>query len=155
MANKKQSDTPDQESNQESSKIELQLKQAQEAVLRAQADYQNLIRRTREDKSQLIKIANMELIQALLEPIDHLDLAAKQINNDGLDMIVYQFKKTLAEFGVEEIATPDQFFDVNQMEVVENLAPDKSEDQLKVVEVMKTGYKLNGMVIRHAKVVVG
>lgn len=165
--------------NKNQEQMEQDLKQAQEAVLRAQADYQNLLRRTREEKIRISQMANMELILAILEPLDNLELACQQIDDAGLKMVIDQFKRTLEQFGVSEIDPEGQDFDVNTMEAVEkpsfDLAPSSSagkqdkearspsnsagrqkpEDQMKVIEVRKKGYQLNGVVIRHAKVVVG
>jgi len=131
-----------------------QLKSAQETILRAQADYQNLLRRTQEDRIKTAKLANLEIVLSLLEPLDNLELAAKQIKDPGLDMVVIQFNNLLSQFGVEKIKAEGEKFDVNTMEVVENLDQSKPDIELVVKQVRKSGYLLNGQVIRHAKVVV-
>ena len=123
---------------------------AKESELRSMADYHNLVRRTQEDRAKLVKFANRELIIDLLQPLDHLSLAAQQLNDAGLTMTLQQLWKVLNEYGVEEINPVNQAFDVNLMEVVETQGEGET-----VITVVKKGYKLNGEVIQHAKVIVG
>jgi molecular chaperone GrpE len=130
--------------------IQQELTQAQEREKRALADYQNLVRRNQEERLKLLKLANRELIEALLQPIGHLTMAAQQINDRGLDMVVQDFWKVLEEVGVEEINPEGEKFDLETMEVV-----DKEGKGEVVTKVVKRGYKLNGEVIQHAKVIVG
>lgn len=130
------------------SQATVQLAEAQEKAARALADYQNLVRRTQEDRAKLVRMANAELISALLQPLEHLELAAQQSGEQGVAMVLEQFKKALAEFGLEEIAVLGQDFDVVTMEAVEGSIQGK-----KVKTVVQKGYKLNGQIIQHAKVI--
>lgn len=123
---------------------------AKESELRSLADYHNLVRRTQDDRIKLVKFANKELISDLLQPLDHLGLAADQLNDSGLNMTIQQLWKVLNEYGLEEINPLNQPFDVTLMDVVE-----KKGDTEIVTNVIKKGYKLNGEVIQHAKVAVG
>ncbi len=131
-----------------------QLDRLKEQLLRSQADYQNLVRRGQEDRARFAKLATQDLVEALLQPLDHLEMAASQLSDPGLDMVVHQFQQVLNQFGVEEIECLGEEFDPIFMEVVENKAADSSQ-QAVVKKVVSKGYKLNGVVIRHAKVVVG
>lgn len=138
-------------------KLETALAEAQTAAqkakdseLRSLADYQNLVRRTQEDRARLVLFANKDLIEDLLQPLNHLGLAAAQLKDAGLQMTVDQLWQALQKYGLEEINPLNQPFDLNTMEVVE-----KKGDSDNVVGVVSKGYKLNGEVIQHAKVVVG
>lgn len=138
--------------------LEAQLQQAQEAVKRSQADYQNLVRRSREEKIAFMQRANHELVESILEPLGNLERAAAQLNDAGLDMVVNQFKTTLEQQGLAEISPLNQPFDPATMEAVE---AEESDDQAAtetqtpvVTEVRAKGYTLHNQVIRHAKVVV-
>lgn len=135
--------------------LEHELGQAQEATRRSQADYQNLVRRNQEERAALIKMAGRDIIESLLEPLHHLELAAAQLNDAGLNMVVHQFRHSLEQHGLEELHPVGQPFDIETMEVVEKTKPDVDEQKAVVVEVRSKGYKLNGSVIRHAKVVLG
>ncbi|MFZ5438181.1 MAG: nucleotide exchange factor GrpE [Patescibacteria group bacterium] len=127
--------------------LEEQLKVASEKEKRSLADYQNLLRRTQEERLKGIKLANQSLMEDLIQPLEHLEMAAAQLNDPGLNMVLDQLKKVLVNAGLEEIEVMGKDFDVNLMEAVE-----KKGQGNKVIEVVRKGYKLNGVVIQHAKV---
>ena len=86
---------------------------------------------------------------------DHLKLSLKNLNEEerknswveGVSYVLKQFKSTLEGQGVEEIKTEGEKFNHDEMEAV-----DGSGSVVKK-EVMP-GYKLQGKIIRPAKVVV-
>ncbi len=118
---------------------------------RALADYQNLVKRTQEQQGQARTYACLSLTERLLPVLDHLQLAAKHLNDPGLAMVVDQFKQALTAEGVVEITALNEPFDPMTMECVEQA--DGPKDQ--VIEVVSSGYKLSDRVIRPAKVKVG
>lgn len=128
---------------------ELQAKiiAAQESERRALADYQNLVKRTQDTQARMIKFANRELVSGLLQPLEHLDLAAAQLKDTGLDMVVKQFWQVLEQAGLQEIKALNQPFDPLSMEAVES-----GEQRQQVVKVIKKGYTFQGEVIQPAKV---
>lgn len=134
--------------------LQDQIVQAQDAERRARADYQNLVRRTQQERQQLIKLATKSLVSDLVQPVEHLSLAAAQLNDKGLDMVVHQFWQVLENHGLQEINPIDQDFDLETMEAVDTLEDVTEEDSV-VKSVVKRGYRLNGEVIQHAKVVLG
>lgn len=129
-------------------KLKIQNNDLKEREKRAFADYQNLVRRSRDERIQLIKMANQDILESLLEPFEHLQLAAQQLDDKGLEMVIHQFRTIFDSFGLEEIETLGKNFDVETMEVIE-----KQSKGIEVIKVMKKGYKLNGAVVQHAKVV--
>ncbi len=136
--------------NPEIAVLAEQVSALKEDVLRSQADYQNLLRRTQEERSKLIKLASASLVEDLVQPLDHLSMAVEQINDPGLEMVHKQFWSVLEQHGLAEIAVLGKTFDPRLMEVVE-----KNGDSDVVTKVVTRGYTLNGEVIRHAKVIVG
>jgi len=140
----------DEDSSTEWAQLQGELQSAREAQLRSQADYQNLQRRTQEERSRLVKMAAKELMSDLLQPLDHLSLAATQLKDQGLDMTMKQLWQTLEGYGLKEMEVMGQNFDVSLMEVVE-----RKESGEKVIGVVNRGYTLHGEVIKHAKVIVG
>jgi molecular chaperone GrpE len=136
--------------------LQLQLVQAQESERRAQADYQNVVRRSRDERLQFVKMATKDLVTDLLQPLEHLGLAAGQIDDTGLNMVVSQLWQKLADHGLEEIEVMGLPFDVSTMEAVENgeSATDEQSD-LVVTQVQRAGYKLSGQVVQFARVVMG
>lgn len=124
---------------------------AQDREFRARADYQNLVRRTQEDKGKLIKLAGKSLISDLLEPLSHLSLAADQLKDAGLSMVVKQLWQKLEQNGLQQLDVMGKPFDVTAMEATDITG----EGDLVVTHVVTPGYQLNGEVIQHAKVVLG
>ncbi len=127
---------------------DLQLSRAREQ--RLMADYQNLIRRNREEQSRWAKLATKDFVSELLLPLEHLMRASEQVQDAGLSMVVQQFWQTLERHGVQRIETIGQEFDVATMEAVEQV-----DDSLTVLSEVRPGFKLNGEVIQHAKVLLG
>jgi molecular chaperone GrpE len=128
--------------------LQLLLNASLEREKRVLADYQNLQRRSMEERAAFIKMANKDFCQVLLQPLEHLSLAATNLKDQGLNMVVDQFWKQLRDFGLEELEVMGQKFDLNTMEVV-----DKQGDGEKVTKIVRKGYKLNGEVIQHAQVI--
>lgn len=135
--------------------LEIQLQAARDRELRATADYQNLTRRTFEDRNKMAKLASREVIESVLQPLDHLLLAKNQLKDKGLDMVYQQFMRVLEDQGLEEIEVLGKKFDLETMEVVDKVEAEDKKDIERVMKVTQPGYRLNGEVIRHAKVVVG
>lgn len=128
--------------------LELALVQCQERERRALADYQNLVRQTQNQRANLIKLANADLLLSILESIEHLSVASEQLKDPGLELTIKELWQRLNAMGLEEIKVLNKKFDVDLMEVVE-----KTGDKEKVIKVLRKGYRLNGQVIQHAKVV--
>lgn len=123
--------------------------------LRALADYQNLLKQSGRDKEDFIKYALVDFLHSVLPVYDHLKmsmngLSEEEIKNpwaQGVSHVLKQFKDVLAHHGIEEIKTQGEAFDHETMEALEG------QGDLVKKEVMP-GYKLNGKVIRAAKVIV-
>ncbi len=129
--------------------LQQQLADSLEREKRVLADYQNLVKRNREERIKFLQLANQSLVETLLSPLEHLGLAAEQIEDQGLNMVIRDFWQVLEEAGVEEIYPKGEKFDLETMEVT-----DKKGDGETVIKVVRRGYRLNGQVIQHAKVIV-
>src|SRR5579859_1646107 len=140
---------------QELENLQKSLVDAQEDSRRAMADYQNLMRRTREERLRMVKLAGRSVIEGLIAPFEHLYLAKAQLKDPGLDMVYQQFLQALQNEGLEVVDPLGKEFDPHFMEVVSKEPTDDEKQIGKVLKVVKRGYKLNGEVIEHAKVVVG
>lgn len=133
----------------DSQKIKKDKEDWKNKYLRALADYQNLEKRAREEKEEIVKGANTGLLLKLLPFLDHLDKAEIFIKDDGLKMTKEQFEKTLRAAGLEEIHILGKEFNPHLAEAIDVIPGEK--DNL-VVEVLKKGYKFNNKVLRVAQV---
>jgi len=116
---------------------------------RALADYQNLEKRYEREKRDFIAFANANLILRLLTVLGHLEKAALSLKDEGLDLVVTEFKKVLEEEGIEEIKAEGAEFNPQLMEAIETI---KGEKENSVAEVIKKGYLLKGKLLLPAKV---
>lgn len=131
--------------------LEAEKAAAQEAYKRALADYKNLEFRSRQERVQLVKRANADLLESLIPTLDNLELTQKHFPDPSLKMIATDFWKTLESFGVTRLETLNQPFDAATMEAVDTAAgPEQT-----VVAEQRAGYQLGDAVLRHATVVVG
>ena len=128
----------------------------EDKYLRAIADYQNLLKQTAKEKAEFGQFARENFLHEILPVYDNLKLSLQHTDREaekngwleGIKHIAKQFKGVLENMGVEEIHTTGKKFDHNTMEALEG----KGEH---VVKEIVPGYKLNGKIIRAAKVVVG
>jgi molecular chaperone GrpE len=134
-----------------------------EDELRRAADTENYKRRLRLEKENAVKYANEQLISDLLDPIDNFARAieAADLTKDfdsmraGIVMVQDQMLSILKNrWGLEMIEALNKDFDPNEMEAYAVIEDDKLDGEKVVQEYMK-GWKLNGKVLRSAKVVVG
>jgi molecular chaperone GrpE len=132
-------------------KTNEQIEELTGQLKRAVADYQNLEKRTEENRREWMLSANRSLIAKLIPVLDDLFLARNHIKDEGLDISIQKFLNILKEEGVEKIETQDQDFDPNTMECVSVVA---GEDN-KVLEEVRAGYIMNDRVLRPAQVIVG
>lgn len=118
---------------------------------RALADYQNLERRVSEERALLSQLTSALVIEKFLPVLDNLESAQKHLDDEGLALVIKQFKDVLTTEGVEEIEAEGAEFDPNLHEAAEVVV---GEADNVVVKVLANGYKMNDRVIRPAKVVV-
>ncbi len=129
--------------------------------LRLYAEYDNYRRRTAQEKIDGMKMALAPLMKDLLPVLDDYERAIDSINKiedksqfDGIVLIYNKFLKTLKDKGLEEIEAKGKEFNTDEHEALTMVPGDESMKN-KVVDVVTKGYKLNGTVIRYARVVVG
>lgn len=120
--------------------------------LRALADYQNLERRTIQEKQELIKNASSQIIAQLLEALDILEKAEAHLKDQGLTIGVQGLQNVIKRAGVEKIETLGKKFNPLEMECTEIVVCDKDDE---IVEETRAGFKINGKVLRVAQVKVG
>ena len=90
-------------------KLEIQENELENLLKRALADYQNLEKRTEEERQEWIKSGNRNLILNLLPVLDTLFLAQKHIQDEGLNLSIQKFLDVLSEEGVSRIKTENEY----------------------------------------------
>lgn len=129
-------------------------------VRRVQADFENYRKRVVREQTSLLEHATRGLIERLLPVLDAFELAlfnAETIDIDrlrkGVELAYAELLGTLEQAGLQRIEATGQPFDPAVHEAVVQVEADGVErDQPIVVDVMRTGYRLSGTVIRPAMV---
>jgi molecular chaperone GrpE len=138
--------------------LQQQVAELTDALQRERADVINVRRRHEEQVASLKTMIKANVIRDLLPVIDNFERALKHVPDDlvsheyikGVQGVVKQFEKTLAELGVERIQTVGQPFDPRYHEAVSMDEGDGSEET--VSEELQAGYRIGEDVIRHAMV---
>ncbi len=142
------------------SQTEKQNKELEDRLIRLAAEFDNYKKRVAKEQNQLIKNSNQELISKLLESLDNFARALDSAKNSadikslqsGVELIYSQLMDILTKEGLEEISAVGERFDPHLHEAVLQIESDQPEGI--IVDEISKGYKLNGKVIRHSKVVV-
>ncbi|MDR1195179.1 MAG: nucleotide exchange factor GrpE [Endomicrobium sp.] len=125
-------------------------------LLRLKADFENYRRRAEKEKKDYLDWGKEKILLKQISMDDVLRQALKSAKSGGkvediiigLDMVSKEFEKMLKEEGVEEVVCGK--FDPNFCEALDMAESD--EEDGKILEVYQKGYKMNGRLIRPAKV---
>jgi molecular chaperone GrpE len=130
--------------------------------VRAVADLENFRRRTVREKEELRLYAASRLLEDLLPALDNLSLglaAAHQPKADlkalagGVELVQQQLKSALAAHGLKEINPVGLPFDPHQQEALSH-QPSANVKAEHVLTVVRTGYSLNGRLLRPASIII-
>lgn len=133
-------------------KLQQEIEEWKGKYFRALADYQNLEKRVKLQREELVKYASEKIIYELLAVLDTLEQAEKHLKDPGLTLGVKNLWIVLAGNGVKRIEVLSKKFNPHEMECVEVVESDKEDE---VIEEVRAGYKLEDKVIRVAQVKVG
>lgn len=133
-----------------------------DALLRTQAEMENLRRRTRIDVENAHKYGLEKILNALIPVADSMELGLEAAGKDGasvasihegLEMTFKQFLDVLADFNVERIDPQGEKFDPQKHEAM-SMVPSPEHEPNTVIDVFQKGYALNERLIRPARVIV-
>jgi molecular chaperone GrpE len=135
-----------------------------DSLQRERADFLNYKKREESEKKELIKFATERLVDDLIPVLQNFEMAFANKEawekvdanwRTGVEYIYNHLKQTLVGCGLEEVDPKGEQFDPYRDEALEHLpVQDKAQDHV-IMEVVQKGYKLNGKIIRPAKVKVG
>lgn len=131
----------------------------QARMLRALADYQNLVRRLDRERSDVELEKTRLAVSAFLGPLDDLGRLAAGLPasadaslRDAVQIVLKGFRKAMRDCGLEEVEALGLAFDPATHEAVGREArSDLPAGQ--VVAVMVPGYRLRGRLLRPARVI--
>jgi len=125
-------------------------------VLRAQAEFQNLRKRTERERLEHFEYASMEAVRGLLPVLDDFERAMKTESSDkeyaaGIELIYNRFYETLKKLGLEPIDSLDKPFDPQIHHAVDMVETEDAPDHT-VLDEFQRGYNFKGRLLRPAMV---
>lgn len=135
----------------------------QDKHLRLVAEYDNYRKRTMKEKADLLLNGGERVLGDLLPVIDDIELALKNIQTasdvtslrEGVELIYSKFIDYLQKHGVKPIEAIGAPFNGEEQQAIAVVPAPTPEQKGQVIDCVKTGYTLNGKVLRFADVVVG
>jgi molecular chaperone GrpE len=125
---------------------------------RVQADFENYRKRVLREQTALVERATEGLVEQLLPVLDSFELAVVNLQGDeadidkvrkGVELVFAEFLGVLEKAGLERIESRGEPFDPNEHEAV---MQDDGDGEPIVGDVLRTGWKLKGRVLRPAMV---
>jgi molecular chaperone GrpE len=128
---------------------------------RTQADFENFRKRAARDKAEAADRGMGRLAKELLPALDHLELALRATEeHEGAEDVVKGFRLVheellgaLERVGIQGFSPQGEPFDPNEHEAMAS-QPAADAESGTVIEVYQRGYRINGQVLRPARVVV-
>jgi molecular chaperone GrpE len=125
---------------------------------RTQADFENYRKRMARENAQAVDRGVAKLAKELLPALDHLDIALKAAEGHedvvkGFAIVRDEFVSALGKAGIQAFSPQGEAFDPNEHEAMAQQPAEDAESGT-VIEVYQSGYRLNGAVLRPARVVV-
>ena len=158
---KNEKDTPAEIGNSEGTEAEVQ--NLRELLQRKVAEFENYRRRTENDLVNSTAYGIEKVIKELLPVYDDLQRSIESVEKGetkdfetlktGVKLIYDKFRGVLEREGLTEINTVGKPFDV-ELSTALMQVPKEDVPPHTVIESFEKGYKLNGKVIRHEKVMV-
>ena len=142
----------DQNLPEEEQKENVELSNLKIQLARALADYDNLRKRSEEERGVWIRVATQNTVQKILPVLDTLETAQKHLNDAGLAISISQLKSVFTEEGLKEIDPKiGEEFDPELHEAVDSV--EDSEKTGTIAEIYTKGWKFeSGSVVRYARV---
>lgn len=152
----------EEEFNKKIEEVEGKLTKEKDDYVRLMAEFETFRRRSSEDRLNLISSAAADTIKGLLPVLDDcerameiLEKSSDEAAKEGTSLIYTKLMDYLKTRGLAKIEAKGEDFNTDFHEAVTQF-PAPSEDMKgKVIDVVQTGYMLNGKILRYAKVVVG
>ena len=158
-ASKKKKENPLQKKIEE---LDDKLSREHDSYVRLYAEFETYRRRTTEEKLALVSSAAADTIKGMLPVLDDCERAMQMLAEssdeaarEGTTLIYTKLMDYLKTRGLSVIDAKGKKFDTDFHEAVTQF-PAPSEDMKgMVIDVIQTGYLLNGKILRYAQVVVG
>jgi molecular chaperone GrpE len=131
-----------------------------ELAKRTQADFENYRKRMAREQAQAAERGAANLAKGLLPALDHLELSLKGAEGHadadvikGFALVRDELLAALAKSGIQAFSPAGEPFDPNEHEAMAQ-QPSEDAESGTVLEVYQQGFRINGQILRPARVVV-
>jgi molecular chaperone GrpE len=121
-----------------------------QALKRLQADFENYKKRILKQQTEHLERAAESLVEKLLPALDTFDLALS--HGEGFDQAQAALMAALEKEGLERIDAVGKPFDPNEHDAVAHEPGEGDASGPVVTDVMRTGYRWKGRLVRPAMV---
>ena len=137
--------------------LERERDDLRDTTQRLQADFENYRKREMRRQTDLVERASEGIVEQLLPVLDSFELALANLESDadlervrkGIELVYAELLGVLERAGLEPIVARGESFDPNEHEAVMH---DDGDGEPRVGDVLRTGWKLKGRVLRPAMV---
>ena len=141
----------------ERDRLQAEIADLQDRLLRRQAEFENFRRRVERDRSDFLQYAGMEVVREILPVLDDFERALKAESSGdsyrkGVELIYQRLLETLKKIGLEPIeSTIGSEFDPNLHQAVVRFETEEAPDHT-ILEEFSQGYNFKGKLLRPAMV---
>lgn len=130
--------------------------------LRLAAEFDNYRKRVDRERADTIARAQAQVLERLLDPLDDLARIAdfdpattpSGALHEGAEMVERKFLRAMEALGVETIDAEGKPFDPTIHEALTTVPTENEDEDNTVAQVFQKGYRLKGVLLRPARVVV-
>mgnify|MGYP001027204382 CR=1 FL=1 len=144
-------------------KLKEEKAELMDKYLRALANYENLRKRTQEEKVKIYNFAIEEVFREILPILDDFSRAFDVLKKDGkkkgsrsfiegMHLIHLKLKNNLKKYQIEPFHSKGKEFDPSRHEAVHVI--ESEEEEGKILEEVEQGYKIGDKILRPSKVIV-
>lgn len=139
-------------------KLQNEIKELNDKLLRTLAEYDNYRKRSIKEKDIIYPQAKADTVEKFLPIIDNFERAMQTECNDeafkkGIEMIFQSFLKTMTDLSVEAIGEEGEAFNPDLHNAVMHIE-DENRGENVVAQVLQKGYRIGDRVVRYAMVTV-
>jgi molecular chaperone GrpE len=120
-----------------------------DALRRTQADFENYRKRMQREAAEARDRGAAALAEKLIDVLDVVDYALEHDPSDSVAQIAAKLNEVLAKEGLERVDALGSAFDPEQHDAVLH---EEGDGPAEVIEVLRSGWRWNGRVLRAAMV---
>jgi len=128
--------------------VEIIKRDLNDKYLRLYADFENWKRRSIKEREELVQSTKMNLLNQILDLENDISIASRNINDEGINIIINKLRNFLKSQGLEEVQTTSYDEDIHEVISVVELG------EQKIIDVISKGWYLNGKIVKYPKIII-